>query len=121
MASRLAAVDRSLNAPYTEDGDGEWQDLLKSEIPTPEQTVMKDRDTEKRSEWLGTAMSKLTDREQLIIRERRLNEETVTLETLGERLGISKERVRQIEHQALGKLKKALVEVRDLKKYFPVR
>lgn len=111
MASRLAAVDRSLNAPYTEDGDGQWQDLLEAETPTPEKSVMEDRDTQKRSEWLGEAMSRLTDREQLIIRERRLTEETVTLETLGGQLGISKERVRQIEHQALGKLKKALVDV----------
>ena len=47
----------------------------------------------------------------LIIRERRLTDTTVTLEVLGKRLGISKERVRQIEHQALGKLRKALVSI----------
>lgn len=110
MAARLAAVDRSLNAPFTEDGDGEWQDLLADEQPDPERVVMGDRDTAKRNEWLGAAMTALTDREQLIIRERRLREDSVTLEKLGERLGISKERVRQIEHQALGKLKKALTE-----------
>jgi RNA polymerase sigma-32 factor len=103
-------VDRSLNAPFTEDGDGEWQDLLADENPDPETVVMGDRDTSKRQEWLGDAMQALTDREQLIIRERRLREDSVTLEKLGERLGISKERVRQIEHQALGKLKKALTE-----------
>lgn len=111
MASRLSAVDRSLNAPFTEDGDGEWQDLLQDENPNPEAEVMGERDRSKRSEWLSTAMSGLTDREQLIIRERRLREDSVTLEKLGERLGISKERVRQIEHQALGKLRKALTEV----------
>ncbi|XBQ17682.1 MAG: RNA polymerase factor sigma-32 [Oceanicaulis sp.] len=110
MAARLAAVDRSLNAPFTEDGDGEWQDLLADEGPDPEAAVMDRRDTDTRSSWLETAMQTLTEREQLIIRERRLTEETVTLEKLGERLGISKERVRQIEHQALGKLKKALTE-----------
>lgn len=110
MASRLAAVDRSLNAPFTEDGDGEWQDLLSDENPDPEAVVMGERDTSKRSAWLGEAMGALSEREQLIIRERRLQEESVTLEKLGERLGISKERVRQIEHQALGKLKKALTE-----------
>jgi len=110
MASRLAAVDRSLNAPFTEDGDGEWQDLLASETPDPETTVMGDHDTSRRNEWLAEAMQALTEREQLIIRERRLREDSVTLEKLGVRLGISKERVRQIEHQALGKLKKALTE-----------
>ena len=110
MASRLAAVDRSLNAPFTEDGEGEWQDLLADENPDPEATVMDQRDTDKRKAWLGDAMATLTDREQLIIRERRLREDSVTLEKLGERLGISKERVRQIEHQALGKLRKALTD-----------
>ncbi|MCH8488498.1 MAG: RNA polymerase factor sigma-32 [Oceanicaulis sp.] len=110
MASRLAAVDRSLNAPFGEDGEGEWQDLLASEAPSPEASVMESRDTAKRSEWLGAAMDRLNAREQLIIRERRLREDSVTLEQLGERLGISKERVRQIEHQALSKLRKARVE-----------
>jgi RNA polymerase sigma-32 factor len=110
MASRLAAVDRSLNAPFTEDGDGEWQDLLQDENPNPEAEVMGSRDTSKRSQWLSDAMTSLTDREQLIIRERRLREDSVTLEKLGVRLGISKERVRQIEHQALNKLRNALTE-----------
>jgi len=111
MAGRLAAVDRSLNAPFTEDGDGEWQDLLPSEEPDPEEAVMASKDTDQRSAWLGEAMSRLSEREQLIIRERRLTEDSVTLEKLGQRLGISKERVRQVEHQALTKLKRYLTEV----------
>jgi RNA polymerase sigma-32 factor len=45
-----------------------------------------------------------------ILRARRLEEEQVTLEFLGSRLGISKERVRQIENRALEKLKRALLE-----------
>ena len=110
MASRLAAVDRSLNAPFTEDGDGEWQDLLAAESPTPEDSVMERHDGSTRSDWLKGALSTLSEREQLIISERRLREDSVTLEKLGVRLGISKERVRQIEHQALNKLKKALTD-----------
>ena len=54
-------------------------------------------------------MDDLSDRERLIITERKLEEESVTLEALGERLGISKERVRQIEGAALEKLKRALI------------
>ena len=111
MASRLAAVDRSLNAPFSEDGEGEWQDLLADENPDPETQVMEDRDQAQRAQWLGEALSRLSEREQLIILERRLGEDSVTLEKLGERLGISKERVRQVEHQALNKLKKYLTEV----------
>lgn len=111
MASRLAAVDRSLNAPFSEDGEGEWQDLLTDENPDPETQVMEDRDQAQRAQWLAEALSRLSEREQLIIRERRLGEDSVTLEKLGERLGISKERVRQVEHQALKKLKQYLTEV----------
>ena len=110
MSERLAASDRSLNAPLSEDGAGQWQDLLEDDRAAPEEEVMLSYDSQRRTEWIGEAMQQLTEREQLIIRERKLTDDTVTLEALGNRLGISKERVRQIEHQALGKLKSALVE-----------
>lgn len=111
MAARLSAVDRSLNAPFTEEGDGEWQDLLADERPDPEAAVMEERDTSRRKAWLADAMGRLSARERHIIAQRRLTEDSVTLEKLGEELGISKERVRQIEHHALIKLKKALTEI----------
>jgi RNA polymerase sigma-32 factor len=69
---------------------------------------MNSRDDATRSTLLEEALNTLTPREINIIRERRLIEEPETLETLGKRLGISKERVRQIEHHALKKLKAAL-------------
>jgi RNA polymerase sigma-32 factor len=68
-------------------------------------------DVERRSEWLAAALTALNERELRIIRERRLRESGATLEALGERLGISKERVRQIENRALEKLKAALLKV----------
>jgi len=111
MAARLSAADRSLNAPLSIDGDAEWQDLLADESAEPEEQVMETRDAERRRAWIADAMQALNEREELIIRQRRLAEETVTLETLGRQLGISKERVRQIEHQALGKLRHALERI----------
>lgn len=111
MASRLSASDRSLNAPLATDGDAQWQDLLPDEGATPDQMVMETRDNAKRKQWIAEALQVLNDRESLIIGERRLSEDTVTLEALGKRLGISKERVRQIEHQALNKLRKTLVKM----------
>ncbi len=107
MASRLSGSDRSLNAPMAEAGD-EWQDLLPDTSQGPEDEVMDRRDSARRTEWIAKAMAALNERESLIIRQRRLSEDTVTLETLGTLLGISKERVRQIEHQALKKLRAAL-------------
>lgn len=108
MVSRLSASDRSLNAPLAVDGDAQWQDLLADESATPDEEVMATRDAERRKAWISDALKALNEREMLIIQQRRLTDETVTLETLGRELGISKERVRQIEHQALGKLRKAL-------------
>ena len=111
MASRLAAADRSLNAPIGEDGDAEWQDLLQDESALPEDEIMIARDRETRHAWLAEALADLSEREMMIIRERRLVEDGVTLESLGVKLGVSKERVRQIEHQALRKLKSALMRI----------
>ena len=108
MASRLAAPDRSLNAPLTEEGAAEWQDLLADESAGPDEEVMEAHDGAARARLVHDAMDDLSERERTIISERLLREETVTLESLGKRLGISKERVRQIECNALAKLKRAL-------------
>jgi RNA polymerase sigma-32 factor len=110
MAARLSASDRSLNAPMAEAGEAEWQDMLADDRVTPDDEVMEARDGAKRTEWIQEALKALSERELTIIRERRLQEESVTLESLGKRLGISKERVRQIEHHALKKLRCALIK-----------
>lgn len=111
MASRLSASDRSLNAPLSAEGDTQWQDLLVDGSAIPEDQVMATRDASRRKEWIADALTALTERETHIINQRRLGEDTVTLAALGLELGISKERVRQIEHQALGKLRIALQEI----------
>jgi RNA polymerase sigma-32 factor len=110
MEMRLAGGDQSLNATISPTGEDEWQDFLADERPTPEETVMFARDSRTRSIWLAQALAELTDREQTIIKERRLRDDARTLEELGRDLGISKERVRQIEHRALEKLKVSLLE-----------
>ncbi len=108
MEMRLSGGDQSLNATISPTGEDEWQDFLADERPTPEETVMFARDSRTRSIWLAQALAELSDREQTIIKERRLRDEARTLEDLGRDLGISKERVRQIEHRALEKLKSSL-------------
>jgi RNA polymerase sigma-32 factor len=108
MASRLSASDRSLNAPLATDGDGQWQDLIVDESAIPEDQVIARRDGNRRKEWIADALQALNERETHIIRQRRLCEESVTLESIGRELGISKERVRQIENAALDKLRNHL-------------
>ncbi len=108
MESRLSGSDQSLNARIGENGEDEWQSLLSDERPNPEDIVIGMKDSETRSEWLRKALGTLDDREQKIITKRHLNDEIVTLEDLGRDLGISKERVRQLEARAMDKLKNSL-------------
>lgn len=105
MESRLSASDQSLNAVIGEDGAEEWQNFLADDRPNPEEIVIGMKDAQSRSRWLNDALGKLSDRERKIIRDRHLNYDAVTLEDLGKELGISKERVRQIESRAMEKLK----------------
>ncbi|MEO1091783.1 MAG: RNA polymerase factor sigma-32 [Pseudomonadota bacterium] len=109
MEMRLAAGDQSLNATISIDGEDQWQDFLADERPSPEAAVGGTMDRDKISRWLAESIAELNEREQTIIRERRLTEGACTLEDLGKVLGISKERVRQIEHRALQKLKASLL------------
>lgn len=108
MESRLSASDQSLNAGIGEEGEDEWQDFLSDERPSPEDHIVSSHDGAVRNRWLSDALAQLDGRERAIIEARRLTEEGATLEELGQRLGVSKERVRQLEHRALGKLRKAI-------------
>lgn len=109
MEGRLSGSDPSLNRKIGEEENSEWQDLLTDEAPNPEDIVQGMKDAQTRSAWLKEALGELSDREQKIIRDRHLGYETVTLETLGKDLGISKERVRQLEQRAMTKLKDTMV------------
>ncbi len=112
MEGRMSGGDRSLDAPVAgDDGSARsWGESLADERADPEADAMSWHDRDARARLLREAMGDLTPRERAVIAARRLAEddESVTLETLGSRLGVSKERVRQIEARALGKLKVAL-------------
>ncbi len=110
MEARLSGHDQSLNAPISETGEDDWQDFLADDRPSPEEVVTGMRDASTRSRWLAEALSELSPRERTIIDQRRLREEGATLEQLGRELGVSKERVRQLEHRAMMKLRDRLVD-----------
>ena len=71
-----------------------------------------------KKKWINQALNYLKDREKIIITSRKLEEKAKTLEELGNDLGISKERVRQIERAALYKLQKKLLEISNQPKDF---
>jgi len=106
MDLRLSGGSVSLNATLSSDGDGD--DLL-SALPDPkpgaEQTVANTVDARKISAWLTEALAGLPPREERILRARMMADQPRTLESLGQELAVSKERIRQIEAQALQKLR----------------
>ena len=107
----LARRAAELRSALSDSGlPAERVEFLVDNSPLPDESVSDVIDSERRVRWLQQALEVLNERELRILRARRLDDEQVTLEFLGDRLGISKERVRQIENRALEKLKRALVE-----------
>ena len=112
MDARLSGNDASLQTPVAvRNGEGTEQlEMLESKEALPDEQVTSIIDGERWNGWLREAMDRLNERESRIIKARRLTEDGATLEELGAELGISKERVRQIETRALEKLKVALTD-----------
>lgn len=109
MEGRLSGSDFSLNATQSTDEDGrEWIDTLEDDAEQAADRVEQRRDTERLRVWLVKALNGLNERERFIVKERKLRDEPRTLESLGEELGLSKERVRQLEAAAFQKMRKAL-------------
>lgn len=110
MEGRLSGSDASLNATQAADEDGRaWIDALEDDSPQAAEQVEVAHDLAQLRVWLGAAMDSLSERERHIVAQRRLLDEPRTLESLGEEMGLSKERIRQLEAAAYGKLKRHLV------------
>lgn len=109
MEGRLSGSDFSLNATQSKEDEGsEWIDALEDPSDQAEDIVTHAADTETLRNWLVSAMNGLNERERFIVRERKLGEKPRTLESLGTELGLSKERVRQLEAGAFLKMRKLL-------------
>ena len=109
MEGRLSGSDFSLNATQSSDEDGrEWQETLVDENADRSAEVEHAKDMDQLREWLLTSLDALNERERFIVRERKLRDDPRTLESLGDELGLSKERVRQLEAAAFAKMRKTL-------------
>jgi RNA polymerase sigma-32 factor len=109
MDGRLAGSDFSLNATQSSEEDGrEWIDALEDDGAQAADLVETSHDIAHLRGWLVGAMQDLNERERFIVTERKLRDEGRTLESLGDELGLSKERVRQLEAAAFAKLRRSL-------------
>jgi RNA polymerase sigma-32 factor len=107
MMGRMAGPDLSLDAPQSEDGRS-WVEALEDDAPATEVEVLDRIDIARRRAALRAAMTHLPERERRIIAARHLSDEPATLSDLGLELGVSKERVRQLEERALARLTERL-------------
>jgi RNA polymerase sigma-32 factor len=109
MDRRLAG-DASLNVPLR-DGDGEWQDWLADDADDQEYKLAESEEASKRHDALVASLGVLNPRERRIFEARRLTDDPITLADLSSELGVSRERVRQIETRAFEKLQHAVKTV----------
>lgn len=110
MAVRMSGRDLSLDVPLVEGENYTLLDTLSDERSDQEQILMQHQDESLRGSAIKGALAMLNEREQLIIEKRLLCEPPLTLQELAESYGISRERVRQIEANALKKMRNHLAD-----------
>ncbi|HET9627593.1 MAG TPA: RNA polymerase factor sigma-32 [Kofleriaceae bacterium] len=112
MERRLAAPEASLDAPLGSGGDDEGArtrlDYLPSDEDRPDRAVAQSEFSELVRGKLEAFANTLEGREQTIFRERWLTDEPLTLQEIGDRYQVSRERARQLEKRMLDRLKKYL-------------
>jgi len=118
MESRLTGGDLHLNQKVDNETENDLMSLLADERQNPEETYEDFNDKNIKKNFINLAIDTLNEREKIIIRLRKFRERSITLDELGQKLKISKERVRQIETKALEKLKKALLDISQQNKEF---
>ena len=106
MEQRMAARDLSLNAPFDEGEELTHLDLLKEDSPNQEEALAQEEEKKIREREVQNAMKRLSEKEVYVIQNRIMAEDPLTLQQIGDHLKLSRERVRQIEGEALKKLKK---------------
>ena len=122
MESGLTGGDLHLNQNVDNESESDLMDLLQDERQNPEELYEDFNDKSVKRNYIKAAIDSLNDREKFIVSQRKLIESPRTLESLGAELSLSKERVRQLEAAAFGKMRKYLEknagEVKNFLKIF---
>jgi RNA polymerase sigma-32 factor len=108
MEQRMSSRDLSLDSTLDEDHERTHLDLLQEERPNQEELLAQEEEKRIREQKVHNAMKRLSEKEMYVIKNRIMADEPLTLQKIGDQLKLSKERVRQIESEALKKLKKEI-------------
>ena len=108
MEQRMSARDLSLDAPFDDSQELSHFDLLKESSPNQEDVLGDEEEKQLLEKQVQNAMKRLNDKEEYVIKNRIMADSPLTLQEIGDHLKLSRERVRQIENEALKKLKKEM-------------
>lgn len=105
MEQRMSSRDLSLDAPFDDNEELSHFDLLKETSPNQEEVLGEEEEKKILEGEVQDAMKRLTEKEEYVIKNRIMADSPLTLQEIGNHLKLSRERVRQIESEALKKLK----------------
>jgi RNA polymerase sigma-32 factor len=111
MEQRMSSRDLSLDSTFDEDHELTHLDLLQEDRPNQEELLAQEEEKRIREQKVHNAMKRLSEKEMYVIKNRIMADEPLTLQEIGDQLKLSKERVRQIESEALKKLKKEMSRI----------
>ena len=106
MEQRMSSRDLSLDTPFDEGKELTHLELLREDSLNQEEAIALEEEKKIRERDVQNAMKRLNDKEVYVIKSRIMAEEPLTLQQIGDHLKLSRERVRQIESEALKKLKR---------------
>ncbi len=106
MEQRMGRRDLSLDLPFDEDKELTPLELLSDGSPDQEDRLIQSQDAQVQRNEISKALERLTERERYIITQRIMSDNPLTLREIGDTFQLSRERVRQIEKEALTKLRR---------------
>jgi RNA polymerase sigma-32 factor len=113
MALRLKGRDVSLSQPFDDESKSSLGDFQKSDAQNPDEALAKHEELTILRQRLKELTPQLNEREKILLEERILADEPLTLQEIGEKYGITREAVRQLESRLMDKIKKGFKD--DLK------
>jgi len=106
LAEKLASRDLSLDAPIDDNQELTHFDLLKETSPNQEEVLGEEEGKKILEKDVRVAMKRLNEKEEYVVKNRIMTDSPLTLQEIGSHLKLSRRRVRQIENEALKKLKR---------------